>query len=200
MKKYITVITIIVCMLSCKAQSPIIPLGDRDVPDNLNGVYFKDVNNELDKFIGTWVYQNGDTSLTIELMKKIQVFNGRWYVDELLGEYKYIENGTELINYLPRLTDPDINDQQHSISGNKVVFPLNSPICTDCNPTEKRFILYFRDYTRRYLNTEILVQHLEDNGLEKIKIFVQGNGPVLLPEGAPETPTVPYGEYILIKQ
>ena len=57
-------ILFLVCFLSCKVQ-----IIDKYNPDNLgsfiNGVYYKDVNNFRNQFVGTWLYTNGNTSLTI---------------------------------------------------------------------------------------------------------------------------------------
>src|SRR5699024_8529723 len=60
MKNYITIIALFIVSLSCKAQyNNIVPLenyysygeGKNQVPQ---GTYFKDVNNVLNKYVGTW--------------------------------------------------------------------------------------------------------------------------------------------------
>nr|WP_120200211.1 DUF6705 family protein [Ichthyenterobacterium magnum] len=67
--KHITIIIIALLLtLSCKAQSPIVAL-DESLNNKSNGTYFKDLNNELNKFMGTWVYTDGNNSLTITLQK-----------------------------------------------------------------------------------------------------------------------------------
>lgn len=197
--KTIILIIAVLMTFSCKAQTTILTLEEKNIPDDLTGVYFKDLNNELNKFAGTWKYQNGSTSLTITLVKK-QVYNGEWYGDELLGEYDYVDNGTEVVNYLPRLTDASVNDQQHTIDGNKVVYPDYSPECNDCQPGEKRFVLKFVDRDRRYLRNQILVQYINDNGIEKLKITLDASESIIISQGAAAQPRVPYDEYILIKQ
>ena len=99
MKHIILMILATFTILSCKAQSPI--LGYRtfkaSVPD---GAYLKDLNNDLDKFTGTWKYTNGTTELSVIIIKVEQVFNGRYYIDRLKGNYIYMENGVEIINTL----------------------------------------------------------------------------------------------------
>jgi hypothetical protein len=67
-----------------------------DAPDNS---YYKDVNNILNDFEGTWLYQSGNTSLKLTLVKSIQFFNGDFYEDTIIGGYQYIENGIEKSKY-----------------------------------------------------------------------------------------------------
>ncbi|WP_299337947.1 DUF6705 family protein [uncultured Psychroserpens sp.] len=200
MKTHLIKLLLIISFYSCKAQTTILALEEKNIPDDLTGVYFKDLNNELNKFEGTWLYQNGNTSLTVTLFKKEEVFNGEWYNDELQGEYQYVENGIEILNYLTRLNDPNIFNALHTIDGNKVVYPDYYPECTDCQAGEKRFVMNFTDLDRRYLNNQILVQHINDNGIEKIKIHIGSSGSIVIPQGTPAETRVPYGEYILIKQ
>jgi hypothetical protein len=157
MKKIFFYLNIILITLSCKAQSPVVDLEARGLPEDYSNYYFKDLNNELDKYVGTWKYENGNTSLTIQLIKKEQVFNGRYYYDDLLGEYKYIENGAEVVNYLPRLFDTNVNDGQHTIDGNKLVYKNYPPECTECEIEDKRVVLKFSDRDRTYLRNQILV-------------------------------------------
>lgn len=186
--------------ISIWSQSPIVGLEENNLPDHFDGYYFKDLDNELDKYVGTWTYSQNGSILTIQLIKKEQVFNGSWYKDELLGEYRYVENGLEVVNYLPRLFSPTVNDLQHTIDGNKLVYRNYYPECTECAIDEKRVVLKFTDRARMYLRSQILVQHFVENGVEKIKINLDGSGPMIIAPGDPTEPRVPYGEYILVKQ
>ena len=97
MKQIILIIVTIFTVLSCRAQSPIVGYQTYRVPDN---AYCKDLNNDLDKFTGTWKYINGTTELTVVIVKNEQVFNDDYYTDELAANYKYVENGVEIINTL----------------------------------------------------------------------------------------------------
>ena len=104
--KKINFIVLMLFVISCKAQIPIKSIYD---DTDINGAYYKDTNNDFDKFVGTWKYTNGITSLTITLQKKAQYHkfhsNGdNYYLDVMVGEYKYIENGVEKINTLPFLS------------------------------------------------------------------------------------------------
>lgn len=56
-------------------------------------IYYKDLYNDLDPFVGTWMYTDGNTSLTITLQKKARVsrntvrnrLNYTFYEDMLVG-------------------------------------------------------------------------------------------------------------------
>ncbi|MBR9913463.1 MAG: hypothetical protein GYB32_01345 [Algicola sp.] len=77
MKKYFLIILVIIFCFSCKAQSPIYSIEQYyGIQDN---AYYKDTNNILNKFVGTWIYENGDTSLKITLLKAEQAYNGKCY-------------------------------------------------------------------------------------------------------------------------
>ncbi|WP_323789279.1 DUF6705 family protein [Psychroserpens sp.] len=199
--KHTILIFSILCIVSCGAQSPIISLDDKGLDGIINNAYYKDVDNDLDEYVGTWVYENGDTSFTISFAKKTQSFNGKWYEDLLVGDYQYIANGVEVLNYLPRLTDPNINDGQHTIDGNGVIYKNYFPKCSECGINERRIVLYFSDLDRNYLSSEIAIRHFTESGVEKIKVWLYDSDSAVLPyEGAPEEIRVPYGEYVLVKQ
>ena len=58
--------------------------------------YYKDVNNYFTPFIGTWIYQNGNQTFIIRFWKETKVgypnSSPKYYVDELAGHYKLVEN------------------------------------------------------------------------------------------------------------
>nr|WP_033959641.1 DUF6705 family protein [Psychroserpens jangbogonensis] len=64
MKRNIIFLSLIVTVFACKAQTPVVSL-DTYYQDTVEGAYFKDLNNELNKFVGTWVYNDGNTTLVI---------------------------------------------------------------------------------------------------------------------------------------
>lgn len=199
--KNIVIALILITSLSCKAQSPIIAITDKTQP-NITNAYYKDINNIMDDFVGTWSYVNGNTNFTIELKKVEAYYNNTYYRDRLVGEYKYIDNGVEVVNYLPRLVDPSINNAQRSIKGSRTVRSRAwLPSCADCLPSEWLFSLYFRDFSRRYLNSIIVLRYKNDNGTEKLQIRIGDGDSAMLPSADSPTETrVPYGTYELIKQ
>lgn len=102
MKNIIFTLTIIIA-LGCKAQTPIINItSDYQSEDIVNGCYLKDVDNSFAPFLGTWRWTNNTDTLTIVIEKIEMVYNdlGEKYADELVGKYKYVENGVEIINTL----------------------------------------------------------------------------------------------------
>ena len=66
--KKITIILILLVTISCKSQNPVVGL---DAPYNTpEGAYYKDLNNELNKFVGTWKFQSTNKELIIIIEKK----------------------------------------------------------------------------------------------------------------------------------
>jgi hypothetical protein len=89
---YILLITLFT-VLSCKAQ--IIPVEDfesytQELPD---GVHVKDINNLLDKFVGTWVgtFDNKDYEFRVLKYTRISTISDKKF-DKLLIRYKITNN------------------------------------------------------------------------------------------------------------
>ncbi|PIB32900.1 hypothetical protein BFP78_01140 [Gaetbulibacter sp. 5U11] len=194
-----TIIFLVFTTLACKAQQPIIPLDDRE--DYIPNAYYKDIDNDLNKFTGTWVYTNGLTSLTITLQKIEQASFSDCFFDTLVGEYKYIENNIVIVNTLPDLNDPSIEPYYHNIAGSRILYEAEYPGCDDCEFLEKRVRLYFDDpdHTRQHLSSYLAIRYVNDNGVEKIEAQLVKLGTTVIPEGAPTEPRVPYGDYTFTK-
>ena len=66
------------------------------------GKYFKDINGHLNKFIGTWKWQDNPTNptkvLEVTFYKIENHDTGGYYVDRLSSSYTYHENGVEIYN------------------------------------------------------------------------------------------------------
>lgn len=134
MKKTMVLI-IILSLFSCKAQ--IIPMNNDHVEFS-NGAYFMDTEFELNKYIGTWKYQNGNESLIIILNKVLHYDYGGYYSDILIGEYKYVDaTGTTVVNTLPDMTST-MGALYHNISGASFKRKLEFPKCIDCGDDEFR--------------------------------------------------------------
>ena len=199
MKHYIIFLALITTIFTCKAQSPVVSL-DTFYQDTVEGVYFKDLNNELNKFVGTWVYNDGNTTLVIQLQKVVQHYNGEWYEDLLIGEYQYIENGVEVFNSLSRLNSPLVNNAQHYLDGNQLLKKTQIVSCEDCDIAERRVLLFFSDPERKYLHNKLAVRYVDNNGVESIEVKLVSSGSYVSPyENAPKESRVPYGNYTLIK-
>ena len=136
--------------MGCYGQTPVLSLYD-DEYGAINGAYYKDTHNDFNNYIGTWKYTNGTTSLTITLQKKTMVPHTygqkNIFEDVIVGEYKYVLNGTELINTLPQLTlnFPDVIN--YNIVGNAIIAP-GTGYCYDCGPNDRKIVLIFSDPNR----------------------------------------------------
>jgi hypothetical protein len=95
------IIILVVLLNSFIAQSQIFVLGSGNIPmDPPAGSYIKDLNNELDIYVGTWVWQQGNEIVTFKIQKAIhELFeNTGVYYDYLVGDYKYTtDNGSSYV-------------------------------------------------------------------------------------------------------
>jgi hypothetical protein len=138
MKKYLILLVFILVQTS-QAQQQIIPLNSDY--DNLmeNDNYIKDINGDLDKFVGTWKWvdpSNPNTYLEIVFIKFINyklAHYAKFYMDQIVGNYKYVENGVLIVDTLN-----NFDTTMHS---------PNSPVMltVPIKPLFKEFIIIIRD-------------------------------------------------------
>ncbi|KIC63053.1 DUF6705 family protein [Chryseobacterium taiwanense] len=106
--KQILLILISIFTISCNAQ--VYPLNYQDdVPD---GAYYKDLDNELDKYVGTWKGTWSGKTLYLDLRKVKYHYTGNqsYYEDKIFGERKVIaSDGTIEID---RITNFDIQSPE----------------------------------------------------------------------------------------
>jgi hypothetical protein len=196
--------TILILLFTTISFGQIINITDKD-GTRTTGAYYKDVNNLLDQYEGTWLYTNVTDSLKIVLVKKTNQYNGRYYEDLIIGEYQYIENGVEKINTLSEINTVFSNQRRHSISGNSLIKKTSKPPCNECLPNEKRLSCGFEDEPLDLYGYIIIRKSpiaIEEQETIKVKIRMEGSGSPWL-DGTPPPPldfNVPSGEYILIKQ
>ena len=100
MIKNLNIFVLLLLSINCKAQSPIIDIIDDDGSE-VNGAYYKDVNNLLNPFEGTYVYTSGSTTLKIVLVKKVLQYNSQYYEDLIIGEYQYKKYGVQIESWGP---------------------------------------------------------------------------------------------------
>ncbi len=123
MKHFLTIFLFLYIVLNGFSQTLIIPIdSDYDSDDLVPGCYIKDVRNKYAPFIGTWIWSDGSNELTITFEKLMIVYDDPkiGYADWLIGRYKYIEDGVEIINTL-----------DHEIEGFDVHVPLSGSYRTD---------------------------------------------------------------------
>ncbi|PZR24458.1 MAG: hypothetical protein DI539_00335 [Flavobacterium psychrophilum] len=197
----------ILFFLNSTAQSPIKSLNDDDY-GTIDGAYYKDTENNLDNYTGTWIYTNGTTSLTISLQKKIMMpfyyAPTSIYEDILIGEYRYIENGIEKINTLSQLSLNLSEAIEYSIHGN-IIVKQNSQYCKDCGPNDRKILLMFKDPSCHILgyDPQMIFQRVDSGGIQKLKLKFRTTSGMIVEEGVTPPCTeykIPFGEYILIKQ
>mgnify|MGYP006999718644 CR=1 FL=1 len=207
MKNIMIISTILITAFSCKAQQ----VQPRYTPEGYarDNIYYKDVDNDYNCFEGTWIYTNGNTSLTVTLQKKvmklIQDDSHNFYIDAIIGEYKYIEDGIVIINTLSNLSQNHENPYKYNITGG-TISKNQDPLCSNCDPDDIKVICSFSDPERDILGMEanFIMRHYTENGVEKIAVVFRGGGMIASdPERNPQGYTsysLPFGEYALIKQ
>lgn len=70
--------------------------GRLEEEDNLT-YYYKDLNNDLDKFLGTWKYIDTNKELTVTFYQETNNYCGNSQ-DELYAKFTYSENGILVYN------------------------------------------------------------------------------------------------------
>ncbi|WP_405211434.1 DUF6705 family protein [Dokdonia sp. Asnod2-E02] len=196
--KHLSYIIAFACLvLSCKAQ--ITPLWQAD-PDAPDGSYFKDLDNDLDNFEGVWESDNNGTTLTLDLRKIENIENGTFNKSEdiLVGEYKYVEDGQTIMDYLPLLDDPTIIGHKHYVSGNLLMANYHRPPCNNCQPDDRRLMLFWIDPEKRNLRSSSVLRRFQENGVEKLEMrhyltYGEGSDQDLIPR-------IPYQTYIMTLQ
>ncbi|MCO6147539.1 DUF6705 family protein [Flavobacterium sp. NRK1] len=193
--------------ISCISKAQTIKSLYDDEYTTVEGVYYKDTHNDFDNFTGTWKYTSGTTSLTITLQKKTMIpskyGSADIFQDMLVGEYKYIENGIVKINTLPQLS-LDLDPFDYNIAGSIIVGPL-SQYCLNCSSNDRKVLLFFNDPDRYILGMsgEMFFERADSGNVQKLKLKFRATGNRLVEVGTtpPYTSfTVPFGEYILVKQ
>lgn len=191
MKQIITIIIVLACF-NCKAQNPILPLDDWD--EEQTNAYYKDLDNELDSFVGTWLYTEGTTSLKMVLKKEVMYFNGRYYKDLIVGEYQYIKNGIEKINTLADLNT--VTGYEHKIDGNSIFKDCVFLPASDCVEGEIRLDVNLSDPITEHASSTLLHKRIL-NGQHALRVRMSFS---YFKNNAPD-PTMPWkGEYLFIKQ
>ena len=161
MKKLLFVNFILIFGINNKAQSPVVDYNSTNIPDY---AYCKDLNNDLDKFAGTWKFTGGSSEFLLKIVKQEQVFNGgpfNYYMDKLSGNYRYIKNETIIVNTLN-------ND-----------FESNSTIVgSEMSLDKKEFVLTLIDPDKTRAGYSLELEYLGTDllGNEKLKWVTSADG------------------------
>ncbi len=191
---FLTIISILT-FISCKAQI----VGIEEQTSEEAGYYYKDLNNVLDLFEGTYLYNNGNTSFEIILQKKVASSrNGIFTEDLLIGGYQYIKNGVEQTNTLNSINTFQSNGRFYPINGNNI--NEGKYRCTECDINEKWLRISIEGVNHVH---SMFVRKVNISGAEAIKIYIL---PAEIPgqfDTSPPLPPVilPVNQWItLIKQ
>jgi hypothetical protein len=179
---------------SIKFNAPSIPIK-----------YYVDINNEMDFFIGTWVYTEGSTTVKIEFKKELRVdWNGH-FTDLLVGEYQYIENGVEKINTLNLINSR--NDIDHAIYGRIRITKCNWFPTSECQNGQLKFNLQLLDPNNDNVSATLVIHqaYIDINDRrDAIIAYIIFKGPPTLNIDLGETfepPTMPWQkEYRMLRQ
>lgn len=192
------------------AQSPEINMhstGHRDVEN----AYYKDIDDFQNQFVGTWVYTDATKTIRFRFVKKEMFYYQSFtncYVDFLVGEMQYLENGVEKINSLMNLNINHSEIFNYSLYGDRKVFNNWYPKCLECPDNIERLPMSYNEPTNNDsgLEAAFVMRRADENGVQKIKIqYILTNGPsgVQSDFQTPSTTTdftIPYGDYTLIKE
>jgi hypothetical protein len=184
----------------CSAQT-IYNITDSRPDYGTRNYYIKDIDNVLDPFVGTWIYTDGNSSITMVIKKKqhFQFTYGNEYEDLLYGGYRYVQNGVEVINTIPQIDDPNItNFFEYSIHGNQ--FPQHSRFDNDPNVTGNVIKIYMSEPNGT--SSTLLMYKTTVNGVEVLQVFKGTLQPNFTKEGDPVPPetVMPIGYLTFIKQ
>jgi hypothetical protein len=88
--------------LGYSQEDAIIPLPQLGVFDEDvdKYYYYKDVDGDLNKFLGTWKYQDASKELIVTFYLKTHIESGGTYYDEIYAKFKFTNNGTVIYNTL----------------------------------------------------------------------------------------------------
>ncbi|MBC7525001.1 MAG: hypothetical protein H7239_11250 [Flavobacterium sp.] len=199
--QYIKIMLFVVTTINCNAQTSVVDIAQR-FGETATGVYYKDLNNLLNPFEGTYLYTSGNTSFKITLVKVVQQYNGRYYEDLLIGEYEYIENGVLKVNTLPELTTVYNDQRSHNIDGNSIIYNNDRAWkCPLCATGEKRLETSIRDAsTDSY--ALLFMRKVMAGSQEALSIKISQVTMTSYQVGTTPPPafSLPFGEYTLIKQ
>lgn len=212
MKKII--ILIIFLNISCATKGQVFNLYNNPNYGSVPNAYYKDINNFLNQFEGTWRFQQGAEQLEIKLRKKEMMLQNpgpyQIYEDVLIGEYKYLNAaGVEKVNSLPNFTVEHLKDTDYNLYSGPKLQNSSYPICNQCPTGTERLYMFFDEPANDDigLGAILILKHVTESGVEKLYInFIHKSSAANMHKSNIDLPSVfrdfslPYGEYVLIKQ
>ncbi len=175
------VFLLLILATSCKAQIYPLNTGISDLPPN---AYLKDLNNELDKYVGLWKGNWNGKTLYLEL-KKVKYHyednNYPLFVDMILGERKIINaNGNVEIDRIANfdLTSPEIRGMFYDVNGD-INFRFSPK-----NMCLKQALLYIKSFTNNQmtLHFEYEPSRYDPNCVHNAYVDQHGDFPINFPK------------------
>ncbi len=206
--KYITLlIAFLLVTVISNAQSPVIDIEEHLRRTAIENAYYKDINNFIDPYVGTWVYTetcpitgNENVFFKIILEKQLMLYNRGYYMDRVIGEYQYKENGVEVRSTLDNTSR--YNRGIYS-GGNPLLKSDTYPLCSDCPANERRLRLLIRDRVRNLGGSFTLKLFIDHDGQPAIEALIYGTGVLYYEIGNPPPffdMIIPTGTFIFKKQ
>ena len=212
MKKIILAI-VFISSFSCKAQTPVLPIYKSNIAE-INGAYYKDLDDFHNQFVGTWLLDNGTTYLKVTFKKKPQFLktfmNKSCYVDYLVGEYEYKENGVTKVNTLSNINVDHSDIYNYNLRSLFRIKKSMHPTCPTCNDNEGRLEMDFQEIPNRdpswAANASFILRHIIEGGVEKLNVqFLMRDPAGAIPEALSGDDSyqgfsLPFGDYVLTKE
>lgn len=176
----------------------------RDVYLGEQGYYYKDLNNVLNAFEGTYLYTNGNTSFKIKLQKKLMSKNANYNCEDMIiGGAEYISDGLIIFNSIPLLNTFYEDGYKYKLVA-KNIYTGGDRDCDECGVNEKWLGGHITDPITDQ-SCEIFIRKITHNGQEALKITLHIDiTRRFYREGSTPPPTInlPYDQdyMILIKQ
>lgn len=191
-------------------QSPVLTTsiynqGQQEL-NNMQWVYYKDFDNDLDPFVGVYELTNNHFSWKIELRKKLMSKSNWEYEDVIFGEYQYKIGNVVLYNSIPNIDMAAVAEYPWDFSsigiGYIAKYPDN-PMCRICTTNGEKFItIYMRDRNDKR-SCKLFMRLITVDGQTALEIDVfYEHGIQRASDPIPtETPALPpHGQYVLLKQ
>ena len=199
--KYNFITFILLLVFSSNTYSQTYPLYN--TPENLyfvDNAYYKDMNDDLNKYEGTWrINLNINSFFEIRFTKVFyNDLSMRRKYDTLIGEVKFVENNTLRYDTTSNVTNIYANHAIMAWGIFDTVFGMYQFECPLCLSNEKYIQGYFEDPIRNLLPGDISMKHFTENGVEKIKIKLLIVGSIA-DDFDYDDFLLPSGEYILTK-
>jgi hypothetical protein len=175
MKKIIVLLIIVISNACAVAQNPpvlrTLPARIKLTQEGFDakpGDYYKDLDNELDKYVGTWVYDDGNGTVFTLNLRKVEMFytagtNYR-YTDKIIVTYKLIKNYELLVD---NLSLPELNTLENTPSSINCKYGLYG--LSVANNTIDGFIT---DLTLDIIRTSEIKYLPQPSGNPKIKFSI----------------------------